>query len=274
MDDWKSEASIRWRPLAPFGAEIDIDLARPFPPETADRFARLVWDFGLVVARHQTLSMTRQRELLALLGPILLRGGETGYLSAENGHAASVAELTFHADAAYTDQPFDALSLHAVDVVDGASSTRFVNAENAFVTLPAELREQLATHGVEMISPQLESLTTRACDVREPRAMRRGEYPGISLNPHTGRERIRASEMHAARLLGMGWEESRALLHAVFEHLYAADGIYEHFWHRGDIVVWDNNALQHARSSLTHVGRRVLQRVIVGTGHHAAPTTM
>jgi taurine dioxygenase len=264
MDDWKSEASIRWRPLAPFGAEIDIDLARPLSPEAVDQLTRLVWDSGMVIARGQALSMARQRELLALLGPILLRSGETGYLSAGNGQAPSVAELKFHADAAYTDHPFDALSLRAMDVVDGASSTRFVNAETAFVTLPAALREHLETHRVEMISPHFETLSTRTCDIREPRAMRRSEYPGISVNPNTGRECIRVSEMHAARVLGMSWEESRALLHAVYEHLYAADKIYEHFWHRGDIVIWDNNALQHSRGSLAHVGTRVLQRVIVG----------
>ena len=115
-----------------------------------------------------------------------------------------------------------------------------------------------------MISPQFETLATRTCDLRAPRAMRRGEYPGLYINPNTGRSCLRVSEMHAARLVGMDWEESRAVLHAVYEHLYAPANIYEHFWHRGDIVVWDNNALQHARSALRGVGRRVLQRVIVG----------
>jgi taurine dioxygenase len=41
--------------------------------------------------------------------------------------------------------------------------------------------------------------------------------------------------------------------------------VYEHTWCNGDIVIWDNIALQHARGSLKSAGRRVLQRVIVGT---------
>jgi len=264
MSDWREEGELRWRRLAPFGAEIDADLSCPLTSAAAEAFRRIFWQSGLVVARGQRLSMERQRELLSLLGPILLREGENGYLTNESGHAASLAELKFHSDAAYTDFPFDALSLHAVDVVDGASSTRFVNAETACTTLPDALRRVLATHRLAMISPHFETLAVRSCDLREPRAMRQGEYPAIFTNPNTARDCIRASEMHTARLLGMDWEDGRDVLHAVFDHLYAPEGVYEHVWHGGDIVVWDNIALQHARGSLANAGRRVLQRVIVG----------
>jgi len=264
MPEWNEEDGLKWRALAPFGAEIDIDLARRLSPETSDAIAKVFWQNGFVLARGQTLSMERQRELAGLLGPILIREGETGYLSNENAHAASVAELKFHSDAAYTDYPFDALSLHAIDVVDDASSTRFVNAEMAWITLPATLRAELSTHKAEMISPHFETLAFRSCDLHEPHAMRRGEYPAVFTNPNTGRDCIWVSEMHAARLLGMDWEHSRAILHAVYDHLYADHNVYEHLWRRGDIVIWDNIALQHARGPLGHVGRRVLQRVIVG----------
>lgn len=62
----------------------------------------------------------------------------------------------------------------------------------------------------------------------------------------------------------MDWDESRELLHSVYEHLYQPNHVLEHRWRNGDIVIWDNIALQHARSSLRNCGKRVLQRVIVG----------
>jgi hypothetical protein len=40
----------------------------------------------------------------------------------------------------------------------------------------------------------------------------------------------------------------------------------EHQWQQGDLVVWDNRALQHSRASLNPAGRpatRTLQRVTV-----------
>ena len=70
--------SLKWRPLGSFGVEIEHDLAVPLSQATAERFAALLWEWGLVVAHRQTLTMEQQTSLMSLLGPILQRPGETG----------------------------------------------------------------------------------------------------------------------------------------------------------------------------------------------------
>jgi taurine dioxygenase len=110
----------------------------------------------------------------------------------------------------------------------------------------------------------------RTCDQRNPEALKRGILPAIYTNPHNARTCIWTSELQTVRLLGMEWEESRALLHQVFDHLYAPQHVFEHRWRNGDFIVWDNVALQHSRGNLEAAGTRVLQRVIVGT-HGVAP---
>lgn len=140
MDGWVSEEGLRWRALAPFGVKIDCDLSAPHTPARTARLAALLADHGYVLARGQTLTMQQQTALMTPIGPIVLRPQENGYISTDVGAASSRAELSFHADAAYTDAPFAALSLHAVDVVDEASGTRFVSAEHGYDTLPAKLR--------------------------------------------------------------------------------------------------------------------------------------
>lgn len=256
--------TLAFRPLPRFGVEVDHDLSQPLTEAQGKEFVRLLWEHGLVLARGQRLSMERQRELCALAGPILLRTGETGYMSAQPEVEGSLVELSWHADAAYTDAPFDVLALHAIDVVDDASSTRFVNAERALASLPTHLRQRLEGRQVDMISPAYDALGGRTCDRPDPVAMKRGEMPAIFRNPHNGRECIWTSELQAARIIGMEWQDSRDLLHAVYDHLYQPDQVYEHRWCNGDIVFWDNIALQHARGSLKACGKRVLQRVIVG----------
>ena len=57
--------------------------------------------------------------------------------------------------------------------------------------------------------------------------------------------------------------ESDALLEALFAHLYDQANIYEHHWTVGDLVVWDNLAVQHARSE-TGSAARTLRRVSIG----------
>lgn len=255
---------LETRPLTPFGIEVVHDLSVPLSGEEADHFVRLLWDNSLVLAGGQSLTMERQRELCALAGPILLRAGETGIMSNEGGEA-SATELSWHADAAYTHAPFDALSLHALDVVADASSTRFVSAERGWETLPADLKAALEGRTVEMISPTYDALGGRTCECRDPVAQKRGEMPAVYRNPHNERDCLWPSELQAARVLGMDWEDSRDLLNAVYDHLYAAEQVHEHRWRNGDLVIWDNIALQHMRGSLRDCGKRVLQRVIVGT---------
>lgn len=264
MMAWCEEAGVRWRVIEPFGAEIGCDLSVPLSPDAADRFRTLFRDHGLIVARGQALTIDRQIALMEHIGQVQRRVDGVGRISSEAGHAAARAELTFHADSAFGPCPLDALSLHAVDVVDGASSTRFANAERACADLPTDLRARLAAAEVDMISPPYDATTGRACDHRDPPAMLRGDRPAILINPRTGRPCLGVSEMHSASMIGMDWEDSRDLLHAVFDRLYAADNIIEHVWHRGDIVIWDNLTFQHARGSIAAAGRRILQRVTVG----------
>lgn len=262
---WITEADFRWRSLEPFGVELDCDLSASLSAEQAERFVALLWTSSLLLVRGQHLSMSRQRELCALAGPILLRTGESGYLSTEGAVASSLSELRWHADAAYTEAPLDLIALHAVDVVDGASSTRFISAAAALTSLPPRLRARIEGKRVEMISPDYDSLALRTCDRRDPVAQKRGIRPSIYRNPHNGRDCLWVSELQSARILDMEWEESRNLLNAIYEHIYHPDRVLEHRWRNGDIVFWDNIGVQHMRGPLNACGKRVLQRVIVGT---------
>jgi taurine dioxygenase len=69
--------------------------------------------------------------------------------------------------------------------------------------------------------------------------------------------------MQTARIMGMERTESDATLDALFVELYRKDRVYRHHWNNGDIVIWDNIALQHARGDLTGMTPRRLQRIVV-----------
>ncbi|WP_143012006.1 TauD/TfdA family dioxygenase [Sphingomonas sp. YR710] len=265
MAEWQIDNGFRWRSVEPFGAEIDHDLSQPLSGPVAERFVSLFREHHLIIARRQVLSRSAQENLLALLGPLMLnRQNATGFITTDMSHISATAEYPFHSDGAYTENPFEALSLHAVDVVDGASSTRFVDVEQCYQTLPPALRDQLQAHDAEMIKSTYDSVGVRAFEIRDPPAIRRDERPAVRIHPHSNRPYLAVNEMQTTRLLGMAWEDSRALLADVFDHAYAPQNIHEHVWHQGDLVIWDNIACQHARGSLEGAGRRVLQRVMVG----------
>ncbi|MBU6268276.1 MAG: TauD/TfdA family dioxygenase [Sphingomonadales bacterium] len=260
-----NRAVLDWRPLAPFGAEVSADLSAPLSEAEGAFLRELLWQHGVVRVRGQALDMARQREICGLLGPILIRQGEGEALSNASGHPAVVSPLSWHADAAYTDAPFDAIALHALDVVDDASSTRFVDVAAGLARLPEGLRVRLDGATLEMISPGMDRLAGRTCDAPDPVALKRGVYPAVRVNPHNGRRVLWASELQTAGVVGMDWAEGRDLLNAVFAVLYDPAHVLELHWRKGDLVIWDNIGTQHARGNLSECGTRVLQRVIVGT---------
>lgn len=263
MSSWKKDAELKWRELSPVGVEIEHDLGA-LSAGAAQALIELFDRHGLVLARRQTLSMDQQVELMKRIGPILPGPEGKSYISTDAAYGLARAELAFHSDYAFTEHPVHALSLHAVDVVDDASSTRFANAERAYTRFPEALRRRLQAHAVEMIFPGVDTVVSRACDMDAMDVLIRTERPTMLVNPRTGRACAGVSEMHSVMLVGLEREQSRGVLVEAFDHLYAEDNVLEHVWRRGDLVMWDNITLQHARGSLEDVGRRVLQRVAVG----------
>jgi taurine dioxygenase len=65
-------------------------------------------------------------------------------------------------------------------------------------------------------------------------------------------------------IFGLEPDRSDELLTELFAELYAPDRVYEHFWHNGDLIVWDNLAMQHSRGDVAAVGARTLQKFTGG----------
>jgi alpha-ketoglutarate-dependent taurine dioxygenase len=64
---------------------------------------------------------------------------------------------------------------------------------------------------------------------------------------------------------GLDPEESEELIGALFQALYSDENVLEHRWSTGDLIVWNNVSVVHARGDVSELERRVLQRVTLGT---------
>jgi taurine dioxygenase len=63
------------------------------------------------------------------------------------------------------------------------------------------------------------------------------------------------------KLVGWDRDESEALRAELHTYLYAPTNLYTHQWQVGDLVIWNNVALQHARPPLPSTGERTHRRV-------------
>jgi taurine dioxygenase len=97
----------------------------------------------------------------------------------------------------------------------------------------------------------------------------------VRVNPATGRKYLFVNQAWTALLIGLSEAEGRELQEELNRHFYAATEIYEHKWAEGDLVLWNNLAVQHARGT-AGTGIRTLQRVtITDLGYeHQYPTDM
>jgi taurine dioxygenase len=110
------------------------------------------------------------------------------------------------------------------------------------------------------ISPNY--LDRRAVDYDVPPERPQHRWPAVRAHPETGEPLLCVSELCTARLDDLPPAESEALLTELFGRLYAEPGVYRHHWRSGDLLLWDNIALQHGRDDQAGVRTRRLRRIV------------
>ena len=81
-------------------------------------------------------------------------------------------------------------------------------------------------------------------------------------------EELRKSKDEFARLMtdeiaGMESAESELLLKTLFDHVESDEFVYEHTWRVGDLSIWDNRCVLHARTDFDPAELRLLRRFCV-----------
>ena len=245
--------------LEPFGIEVKLDLAAGLSSSEKEELRRLYARDGLLLIRGLRLGLEEQMELCSIFGPVLHGPGETYIVSNDPqvGILGNV-ELIFHNDIPYVPAPYRAGALYAIEVSGEATATRFASGLRAYERLPESLRQRV--DGLNTLQ-----IRTRALD-RRNRLTDAQPTDNCAIQALVGRQReskrpyLFAGETHTACIIGMSEAESDALLEELFGYFYAPDNVYEHSWKTGDIVIWDNLAVHHARKTVSG-GRRTLQRV-------------
>jgi len=255
--------SLSWTQLSPFGASVELDLAGDVPASVVEELVELYEQHRLLLFRSQELTGPRQRQVTGWFGPLLGDGEDDGFISVDPERGSlGAGRLAYHSDLSCTPHPLLGLSLYAVDVTSGATSTLFVDAIGAAASLPVTLRRRVEDRHVENLWPLSLSDRQRRSTVSD-------DWPGtiqpvLSSHPRSGEPVLYANENHTDRIVELSPDDSEELLQALFSHLYSGVFTYEHSWHRGDFIIWDNRALQHGRHAVPEGVTRTLCRVEVG----------
>ncbi|MDR2858549.1 MAG: TauD/TfdA family dioxygenase [Novosphingobium sp.] len=251
---------MQFRPLHPdFGAEvIGFDVQNGGTPEEIAALAGAYERYTMLLFRGGgRVSHARHVEIASWFGPPgpVDNSGKGDFVSVlRNEEPAGSLQLPFHSDLTYTDCPIKAICLQAIAVPESGTSTTFVSSMAAWGRLPAPLRADLA--GKTLRHLHLANATYGWPDFI-------AEHPVCKPHPRTGRPILLVTRHHADRILELDEAGSKAMLERLYAYLYAPEARYEHRWQRDDLLIWDNLALQHARTrrSDPSEGKRALQRV-------------
>ncbi len=249
-----------------------IDLHSPLDEATQRDLRDAFRRHKLLVFRGQELDDHEHVAVMEPFGRVALEG-RTGLRSVgfvSNHRADGVLGSTaaaFHIDYGFFPSPYEALSLYGLEIPETGTQTWFASAVAAADDLPAALRTRITGLQARAVIDVASSMGEAGVRVREGRLDE--SYPHMCrpvLWPHrdTGEEILAVWEQQTDALLPLDAEESTALIEELFAHLYRPEHLYVHEWQEGDLVVWDNHAVQHARPEVGIEHPRTLRRVCVG----------
>jgi taurine dioxygenase len=182
----------------------------------------------------------------------------------EPGGGAPYGRLLFHCDMMWSERPHQALSLYGVDVEQPNVPTMFVSMGHGWDTLPDGLRTRVehlhAVHGHDATYPNRGGDD----DVIDSVFEQPKKTTTLVARPHprTGRTMLYVSQQVTLEIEEISPEENEEVLEALFAHLYDPARVVEHDWHNGDLAIWDNQAIQHARPNVrTEAPVRTLRKV-------------
>jgi taurine dioxygenase len=251
---------------AALGAEVrGVDLHQALDPDVVAQLRQAFDEHHLLLFRGVDITGDEQVRLCRHFGPIAPeRSGDYGFISNVDPRGVlREGALSFHSDFAFTDEPVNALSLYALEMPADGAPTVYADAVCVLDRMPGNLRARIESHSI---------VNVYGFKLPTDRRMRERDLPPGSpvverrlVGPHrrTGRSVVNANEMHTDRVVGLQEDESDALLEELFSALYAAGNTFELDWHVGDLVVWDNLALQHHRPDFPVSEPRTMQRVCI-----------
>jgi alpha-ketoglutarate-dependent taurine dioxygenase len=250
---------LKVRELSPYlGAEIDGLHPQAPSDETWRELSRLFDKYGVLVFRDIEIDSITQHRVVDVLyaggAPEAAKAAENSRFSyvsnKEADGGAPYGRLLFHADMMWSEIAQQVPSLYAVEAQQPSTPTTFVSATYAWNTLPEELKRRVkglrarhesgqqgrgnSTHEEELIQPKWDKLRDTI-------------KPVVMPHPRTRQNMLYVCEQQTREIVDLPQNESDELLDALFAHLYRPDRIVPHHWRTGDLVVWDNQAIQHGR---------------------------
>jgi taurine dioxygenase len=253
------------------GAEIGgVDISKPFDDATYKEIRKAWLDYGVIVFRGQTLDDDQQLAFALRFGElqkVRTRPGSSEHPAimyignAEKKGVLATGDMQFHSDQCYYEHPACGSMLYALQIPSVGGNTLFADCRAAFDDLPAAIKKK--AEGLKALN--IYDYDANATEKAKESAADAPQFvhPVIRTHPETGRKSIYVNRLMTDHILDMAPDEGKKLLQTLYEKIEERQYVYEHVWQLGDLLMWDNRRVAHARSDFNPDEKRWMRRITV-----------
>ncbi|HZR02747.1 MAG TPA: TauD/TfdA family dioxygenase [Burkholderiales bacterium] len=229
--------------------------AQDLPPGRQVEFAR---HFGEVQIHVMNQYHADQYPELYRLSNLDAQGNPTG-------RHPDKGTLAWHTDGSWQRVTGQATVLFAEVATQEGGETHYCDMYGAYERLSPQWKARIANlravHNLDFSRARRhgEEPMTEA----QRKAVPPVDHPIVRTHPDTGRKCLFLGD-HAEYILGMDYEEGRAMIEALNALAIHPDLTYRHRWAPGQLIVWDNRCLLHRATEYdASTQRRVIRRCTV-----------
>ena len=181
---------------------------------------------------------------------------------------APKAGRQWHSDAQYLRTPPSASLLWAREVPPSEGNTCFANMVAAYRALEPEKRQRIAQLRINFSRVRAYSLyhpERPPLSDEEKARLPDVQHPIVRTHPETGEKALYVGgDQHGGTVIGIPEEEGKGLMRELRDFATQPRFVYEHRWHVGDLIVWDNRSTMHCALPFDEERhRRMMYRVQV-----------
>lgn len=270
------------RPLTPnLGAEISgVDLAGGVDAALFQNLYRAFLRYQVLLFPPQDLPPARQVEFARRFGevqihvmnqyhtdgfPELYRLSNLDENGRPNGRHPDKGTLAWHTDGSWQRVTGQATIIYGEVMPESGGETHFCDMYGAYERLSPVWKARIAglraVHNLDFSRSRRhgeEPMTEEQRRARPP-----VDHPIVRTHPETGRKCVYLGD-HAECIVGMPYDESRALIEELNALVVHPDLSYEHRWRTYEMIVWDNRCVLHRATPYDEVTQgRVIRRCTV-----------
>ena len=251
------------RPLTPsLGAEImDVDLARGLDEALFRSLYQAFLRYQVLLFPPQDLPPAAQVAFARRFGevqvhvmnqyhadgfPELYRLSNLDQRGRPSGQHPDKGTLAWHTDGSWQRVTGQATIIYGEVMPESGGETHFCDTYGAYERLSAPWKARIAglraVHNLDFSRNRRhgEDPLTEAQRLAKPPV----DHPVVRTHPETGRKCLFLGD-HAEYILGMPYQDGRALIEELTALAVHPDLTYEHRWRTRELIVWDNRCVLH-----------------------------